>query len=241
MLLIVFSSIVVGLGLGSTVDKTRTDPGMLAIFFGPPLVGVILAIVASTYRQKGRLASISHKMGEHGYSFDLDPSPESKAEFFAPFFHLTGWSGLRDGAVNVKWIGTSPDGVRLFEHEFITGSGKTTQVHTQTIVAFPSDYPADHGLCVFRAGWAKTRQLKSWAPEVDVGEPSFDKNWSVKGSQDLAFRFLRSDVREALADSPKGESWHLGYGWICCSYNAPMNGNGIQRFVARADAIVRSL
>lgn len=47
---------------------------------------------------------------------------------------------LQRGAAGLEWIAMLPEGdeaMRLFEYEFTTGSGRSTQIHMYTLAGWP--------------------------------------------------------------------------------------------------------
>jgi len=173
-----------------------------------------------------------------GLQFIHDPTPEAKTAFFEPIQHLERTAGLSGGASNLKWIAYGPIVGRqslIFEHEFVTGSGKSTQVHNNTGVCWVSNLG---WLTLIRPRIGEGRALERSHEEIHVADPVFDKNWIIWGEPETASLVLTDSIRAELSDSPRGEVWCFGGGWACCIFRNALDEVNFPKFVQRSGNVV---
>lgn len=214
-----------------------------------PALAVFLLTLGIGWRvtnslKRARFRKIGQRLLPMGYEFVSEPSDGLKEEFFQPFAPLAGWMNLQRGAAGLEWIAMRSEedqAMRLFEYEFTTGSGKSTQIHMYTLVGWSAEGTAVKGAALgrlagfrtFPARWGQRRFWKKHALKV----PEFDRSlpgWVFTGDESTGRRFLTEEVVKELRAAPKGESWFIGGGWVCCLYQNPLDPEDLLRFVARA-------
>lgn len=197
---------------------------------------------------RNRLARLKHTLESRDWKMIERPGETEKTEFAAPLIHLFPTLQLLHGAALIEWFAVQTNGsvnMRLFEHEYVTGSGKYTQVHHHTIVAFPSghpevgdaDLPTAPWFLIGRYPWLRRRVLK----KDSLQDPAFadvPEQWVLHGAVPTGTRFLTPKVRAQLEQSPEGEEWCLGSGWIICSFKGTLDSENIERFLAHARRIL---
>ena len=213
--------------------------GWLLLYTSLPIVAaIIIAAIIDRRLTNGRRLRMGKFLQSLGLNFINSPEPEAKAAFFEPIKHLERNAGLSSGATNLQWIAYGPIGGRqalIFEHEFVTGSGKYTQVHNATAVCWVSNAG---WLTLIRPRVGEDRAYERQHPEIHVEDEAFDKNWSIWGESEAANRMLSDTLRAKLSDSPRGEMWCFGGGWACCIYRHALNEPNLIKFIQRSGDIV---
>ena len=176
------------------------------------------------------------------------PSDAEKAEFAAPLLHLFPTLQLLQGAAFIEWFAVQKSGpvkMHLFEHQYVTGSGKYTQVHHHTVAAWPSGHadvgdaslPTAPWFLIGSYPWLRRRVLK----KSSLQDPAFadvPPHWVLHGAVPTGSQFLTRNVRAQLERAPEGEEWCLGAGWIICSFKGTLDAENAERFLAHARAIL---
>jgi hypothetical protein len=225
--------------LGWWVFIPGTLPFFIAVFVG-------WKVLARFNRQ--RLARLKESLEPRGWRMNEKPSEAEKTEFAAPLIHLFPTLQLQQGAARIEWFavqGSGPMQMRLFEHEYVTGSGKYTQLHPHTIAAWPTGHTeiGDASLATapwFLIGsypWLRRRVLK----KTSLHDPAFadvPPKWVLYGAVPTGTRFLKPRVRAELERAPEGEEWCLGSGWIICSFQGTLDAENIEPFLAHAKTIL---
>jgi hypothetical protein len=213
--------------------------GWMLVFLTLPMIaGIITAAVIDNRLTKSRRLRVGAFLNELGLHFLHDPSPEERSAFFEPIQHLERNAGLQGGAANLKWISYGPIGGRtalIFEHEFVTGSGKHTQVHTRTAVCWVSNLG---WLTLIRPFFGEGRALERSHPEIRVADEAFDKDWIIWGEASMADTFITQHVRDLLSNAPRGEMWCIGGGWSCCIYKNALDENNLPKFIQRSGDVL---
>lgn len=197
---------------------------------------------------QNRLTGMKQCLESRGWTMSVKPSDTQKTEFAAPLIHLFPTLQLQQGAARIEWFAVHDSGLtqmRLFEHEYVTGSGKYTQVHHHTIAAWPAGHPeiGDSTLPTspwFLIGsypWLRRRVLKKNSLQ-DLAFADLPPNWVLYGSAPTGTRFLTSRIRAELERAPEGEEWCLGSGWIICSFQGTLDAENAERFLAHARTIL---
>lgn len=224
--------------LGSWIVLTCALPLLAALIFG-------FRIYQRSKRD--RIGLIVTRLGANGLRVLPKPALMQQEEFAAPLAHLLPTLGLaKTGAAGIQWLcahGTGAATVRIFEHEYITGGGRTTNVHTHTVAAWPAGHPEIGDPALATAPWfmmARTSWLlRRVTRQQELQHPDFAdlaKDWSIRGDAATARRFLTPAVRAQLAHSSHGEAWSVGAGWVCCSSNGLLAAEQLERFLAHARA-----
>ena len=213
---------------------------MLLYMTLPMIVGMGAAAYIDHRLTKGRRMRMGDFFQSLGLHFVFDPPQEAKAAFFEPIQHLESNAGMQGGGTNLKWIAYGAIQGRqalIFEHEFVTGSGKHTQVHYRTGVCWVSNMG---WLTLIRPFVGEGRALERSHPEIRVDDERFDKNWIIWGEEAVAHAFLTQEVRGRLADSPRGEMWCIGGGWACCICKHALDEHNLPKFIQRSGDILFS-
>jgi hypothetical protein len=221
---------------------------ILVIGILPFVFMTFLAAAILRRRNRQRQQRIAERLKPQGFQFNLTPSPEEKAAFYAPLAPLQSALGLDRGAEALQWFAVQdhPQGqVRLFEYQYFTGSGKTMQEHSRTVLVWPATHPdlpgaaLGHlpGLVAIRFDWLQRRVHR----KAELQDPRFTalaRRWSLFGNAETAARFFTPAVRAELDRSPRGENWSLGGGWVCCAVRNLLDAENMERFQERARQIL---
>ncbi len=213
---------------------------ILVIAIAPFVVALIVAVVVTSRMRRRRIQGIQSALAERGLEVDAELTPNVRALVEPHLNSLMFGLDLRNGAGGLQWMAYSPE-VLIFEHMFTTGSGKTTQVHQKTVVAFAKVDPTRPWMVAIRRRFGEARLYKQrFGEDIEVGEHQFDRDWLLFGNEGAINTFMSFDVRENLADSPKGEGWYADANWVVAFFPFAMDGPNVAKFVERAEAIVNS-
>lgn len=213
--------------------------GWLFVFLTlPMIVGIVAAATIDHKLTKGRRLRMGSFLESLGLQFIHNPTPEAKTAFFEHIQHLERTAGLSGGANNLKWIAYGPIGGRqalIFEHEHITGSGRSTQVHNSTAVCWVSSLG---WLTLIRPRIGEGRALERSHEEIHIADPVFDKNWIIWGEHETAASFITPSIIARLANSPRGELWCIGGGWSCCLFRYSLDERNLPKFIQRSGDVL---
>lgn len=192
--------------------------------------------------RRRRVGGIRWMLEREGYTVSAEPDDAAKTAALAGMPHLEAWLWLKDGYRNIKWTAQSRDGwVRIFEHQFTTGSGKSTQSHERTVIIRGPVRP-EARLYLHRMGrfehWQTSR---SAGADITVGDVDFDKKWRVTGDPAWAGFVLTSPVKRLLADAPKGEIWTLGGGVMAFCFQGYADAESLAVMLRRSRDFVAEL
>jgi len=235
-LLLVLGAVVFSILISLQLPK---DAGWvtLPVFVVPILAAIISCAVLQAKLDKNRRVGMLSLLSSMGLETYLADNKDAAAAFFAQVAHLEASAMLRDGATNLKWFAQGSVGGQYlvaFEHEYVTGSGKTTQVHTATCVALPSD---KGGVTFFRPRFGERRLYRKIDTLFTLGNEDFDKNWVIWGGKQYADAMFTPELLGALENSPKGEWWCIGAGWECCITRNALDQQNLAKFMSHATAI----
>jgi hypothetical protein len=236
--------------LGSHPATKAWGAWILAIAVWPFFIAVALAVYLMKKLHLERRQKIADKLRALGFQINLEPGPEEKAEFFSRIEAFKNSANLPQGAERLCWIATrdTTDGpTSLFEYEFVTGSGKSTQEHYRSVVVLPKKWPGADGATV---GWPNAfvmwrlgkiaRKLMRRKENKDPVFADLEKDWSIDGDTATGERFLTPEVRAKLAHAPRGEMWCVGGDLLCLCYQNPMNAENMAKLLERAEDMARS-
>ncbi len=237
-LLLVFGAIGFSIFLGFQFPK---DIGWIAvpIFGGPTLAAIIACAIIQSRIDKNRRTRMLDLLRSMGIEASMADNKEAAAAFFTPLGHLESVALLRDGATNLRWFAHGSIGGQYmiaFEHEYVTGSGKTTQVHTSTGVGFPSE---KGGITFIRPRIGEARQYRKHEQAFKLGDAEFDKEWIIWGERSYADAMFTPELLAALANSPRGEWWCIGCGWECCLTRNALDAENLGKFVSHVNGIAK--
>ena len=222
--------------------SARLGWGILLLGAIPMILALVFGAWTLRRLNRQRIGAVAALLGGMGFRVTMTPGQAEQNEFGAPISHLLPALGLRTGATGIQWFGIrgeGPTALRLFEHEFNTGSGKSTQTHYNTIVAWPAGH-AELGdpklamspwFALARMSWLMRRTMRN----QELKEDSFAdlaKDWCLWGDANTGARFLTASVRTHLRQSPRGEAWYVGAGWVCCAFNGTLTAENLERFLA---------
>ncbi len=238
-LLLVFGAIGFSMFLGFQFPKNVEWWVAVPVFGGPILIAIIACAIIQARIDKNRRQRMLDLLQSMGLEASMADNKEVGAAFFAQLAHLEASALLRDGATNLRWFARGPIGAQymvVFEHEYVTGSGKTTQVHTSTCVGFPSD---KWGVTFIRPRLGEGRHYRKTEAAFELGDAEFDKEWVIWGERSHADAMFTPELLAALANSPRGEWWCIGGGWECCLTRNALDAENLGKFVAHVNAIAR--
>jgi hypothetical protein len=205
-----------------------------------PLIGlVVVVMVRNALNQRARRKQVVARMELLGFRCLLKPDDAEKAAFFSPVQHLASAIGLRDTPRCIKWLARrdAPGGqILLFEAEYETGSGKSTQQHPRTILAVPAalaEIGGLPGLVVARRSRLERYSLRK-SELRDARFADCAREWTLHGDAETAVRFLTPAIRAEMAHSPMGEMWCMGGGWACCICRGFLDAKNLVAFQERA-------
>jgi hypothetical protein len=220
---------------------------MLLVSAVPFLTALGLALWQSARAERRRRGAICRQLEGEGFLAEFPPQAERAAGVFAPIDFLQRDLYLLDGAANIKWFALKPGGLCFFEHEFSTGGGRFRTVHERTVLVFHGGEQALPGAQLGQGDWfamhrpvllGEKRQLSQLGPRVRSGDPDFDRRWFCLGSEETAQKFLTDGRRRLLQNSPKGESWVVGHGFVCASYRGKLKPYMLARMQAHVTAVL---
>lgn len=226
------------------------------LFAVPPVTALVTGLTVAFSRQRRRRESIRLVLGKLGFEAQMKPTAEDAVslELWGIIQPLARELWLQGGPQNFQWIawreqpGLEQGGLGggakkawLFEFEYVTGTGKGTQVHHRTVALWPADYPGlpgtelgrEAGFCMARLGWLERRGYRKSAlpPRVLNG---LGEAWTLFGNVATGERFVTEQVRALLELAPKGECWNLGGGWAACVFRNRLDGRNLGLFYERA-------
>jgi hypothetical protein len=207
------------------------------------LIGVIvIAWIVTARRNRQRIQRIAARLEGDGFQVEAKPTEAERTDFAVSLAHLLPSLDLRHGAVGIQWFAVQrAGGARLFEHLYMTGSGKTLQEHFHTVLAWPAGHPDLRNSGLATAPWFFLTQYNRFMRrEVKPRElqlPEFAdvaKRWTLLGDAATAARFLKPAVRAQLDLSPKQETWCMGAGWVCCMFKGVVDVPQLEPFLAHS-------
>lgn len=218
------------------------------LFAIPPVSALVIGVGIAWTRHRRRLAGIRKRLTELGVGPVMKPTADQQTELWTLIQHLEKSLQLQGGAKNIQWLASLSERDRdrdvkvwIFEYEYVTGTGKGSQSHYRTVAAWPAHAPNlpgiklghGEGFLMFRHGWLERRAARKEAfPARALG--GLAEIWSMFGEVKTGERFITDPVRAELAHSPKGESWSIGGGWVCCVFRNRLDGVNLGRFYQRA-------
>jgi len=229
----------------SVSDWARRFP-VVSVIVGSSVFPAVLVAGALWYRraQQTRRAGEVAALERAGFRTVERPTEEQRREFFAPLAHLGATLDLQGGASKLKWFAVEGGGGsparRVFEHEYTTGGGRTTQLFPHTVVAWPEGHAEllRRSSNLARAPWFMmvrlTRMQRRFRKDAELKLPEFatlSEDWFFRGDPATAKQFLAPSLERFVRRSPVGEEWSVGAGWICCSFKGILDAEGIVSFL----------
>lgn len=212
---------------------------ILAIAAIPFVIALGVGVWVGSRRKKKRIASIGKALSAQGLTMVEELDDRIRQHLRPHLDALDGPFGLSGGTANLSWVAFNED-VLIFEHTFITGSGRYSQEHWYTVVAYYGTAPSPPGarlgaegpLWLNRMRFGQAGQLKrAHGEDIATGDEAFDKAWAVYGVRETADKFLTQEVRARLMRSRKGETWNLGNGWAACCFSGMFDAANMTAFI----------
>jgi hypothetical protein len=243
------------IGLWFGLSAIEADKRFGAWVIVPCLLPFIGAVVFGWWLlrrlNRQRIARVAARLRPLGFEIEERPVANGNAAgFFAPLESILSPFALRLGSAGIAWFAgqsasAGPVRCRLFEHEFTTGSGKTTQVHQHTIIAWPaghgdlagSDVAARPWFFMGRFPWLKRRVMRKHELD-DPALVDLAKVWSLQGDGATGRHFLTPSVRARLAESPRGEQWSIGHGWVIAAFDGTLDKRAIERMLTHCRSVI---
>ncbi len=239
--------IIVFIGIGCGIAAATTLPKDVQWWWGaivimtPMFAAMALCVYLVGRIKRRRVSRIQADIERDSFVMDPKPDAARKETVFEPVADLQRRLDLRNGSVGISWLALrarEPASMCIFEHSYFTGSGDTTQEHQHTVIVWWMPHLTLANLSGFRTHWLQRRILSKDDTVVKLGNEAFDKQWLILGDEASAQLFFNDRMRSMLADSPRGESWHTGTGWIACAFDGAMDTRKLAAFRARAEEIV---
>lgn len=239
--IIVFIGIGCGIAAGTTLQKSVQWWWAAIVVMSPMFAAIAICVWLTVHIKRRRVRDIQAYIERNGFIMDSKPNAERKNAVLAPVADLQRRLDLRNGSAGIEWVALhtrQPSSICIFEHSHVTGSGKTTQEHLHTVVAWLMPNVTMAAVSAFRPHLLQRRSFTRGAIVVKLGDEAFDEQWVILGDEAGAKKFFTKEMQLMLADSPKGESWHTGTGWMACAFDGAMDARNLALFLARCEAIV---
>lgn len=217
---------------------------IFAIAIVPCLVFAGISVWYLNKRQNKEIGEIKESLATLGVPLITELNTAEK-ELFDPYINsLLPHFDLRHGVDNLLWLASNKQ-VMMFEHFYTVGSGKHTQYYTKVVIAFvreteglPAAYLADHpAMLAHKFRWLGRKWKKGHESMITVGDRAFDKQWEIYGSKETMERFFTKSARALLEQSPRGERWYVGGGWIACAYDQRLDDKNFMKFFNHVKAV----
>jgi hypothetical protein len=173
----------------------------ILLVFGAALA--VAALIHYVTARAERQRTEAMKAVADGFGFDFQPHPDAALLDDVRGLPLFG-RGRKPRLRNMMWGTTRDLGVAVFDYAYTTGSGKSQQTHSQTVVRFLA---ADLALPAFalrpESFWHRVGQLFG-AADIDFDtHPAFSKQYLLRGEDEAAVRAaFQDDVLEYFEDCP---------------------------------------
>lgn len=182
-----------------------------------------------------------------GFTAETPPARDRAHIMFDSAAHLVRHLDLRNGAEGLQWIAIRLPGHFFFEHEWVLSMGRALTIHRRTALVFQVNRSELPGSLLGDGPWFAThrpkligerRRIKRLADPIRTGHSAFDRRWVSIGSPTTAASFLTEKVRRLLERSPRGESWIIGHGFVCCSFQGSFDAPMLQRMWDHARSVL---
>jgi hypothetical protein len=173
-----------------------------------------LALSAAVAAQKKRRAAIDALFADLGLTLFRKPDMPTREANWAPFADL---KELKYGTKGVKWIASGTingRAVTAIEHRYTISTGQSTQQIVHVCIASPCP---KHWPRVELRGEHLLHRLADvlGATELKLESEVFNRRWRISSDdEDHAIMLLTPEVQNLLENSPSGEAWVIGPGWI---------------------------
>lgn len=218
-------------------------------------LGVLLSARLHKRVLRNQRLAIRDALEAEGFTVDLAPTPERREIIFKPVSHLAQHLGLPEGSRSVKWFALGPPAQLIFEFEWDRSPRKSYATEPRTIIVFQQGDPALKRTVLGGMGWASMHRprfseesfmrrrpyrITPDDPQSDRDlDPRFHERWLAFGHADTLRAFLDQSTLMHLADSPKGEAWVVGSGWVCCACAGRLNAAQLMIMYRRMKDVLR--
>ncbi len=209
-------------------------------------LSLVIAVRRLRRKTRERDAAIQQLFEADGFLVDVTPSEARRRNVFEPVSHLEYFLELRHGVSRIRWIALRLPGWLLFEHEYNTGSGDTSTTHTRIVAVLSATHPTLRRAQLGDKPWVMLERphflqrlvLRKRKEFTTLGDAAFDAKWATIGDAQTARSFLTPDTLGVLEESPKGESWVIGYGFVCCAYRGALAPTQLRIMVQRMERLL---
>lgn len=238
--------------IGSGLFKRLGDWGAV-VGVAPLVIAMATGWIAMAGVTRRRIAALAGGLRAQRYEVVERPTPAQRQEFAKPIVHIFPSIGLQHGDAGVQWFAVEggvadASALRIFEHEYVTGSGKFAQVHIRTALFWPAGHPDLPAAPLATAPWFSAARLPRLirrsvrSHELALpGLSAFTETWSLLGNPDTARRFLAPAVIAQLDPAPRDEEWAMGAAWVCCSFRGPLDAANLDRFLEHARQVLKAV
>lgn len=222
-----------------------------------PLVGIPTAVVLIRRRlRKKRVEQLGKILVRAGFRVDVEPARSARSAHYRRFdevinqihYFPNGVAGALLLAWEVEGTMDKPEGAMVFEHELLTGSGRSAETHERTVIVWPMGHPD------VPVGWCegsrisltrRGRWLRRHFGAEEIAVPDLAQRlpgWSFFGSGELGRRLAeKPEALALLAQTPKGETWQIGGGYLAAVYPRWLKPAGLEAFLEHSAQVVRAL
>ncbi len=217
-----------------------------------PVIGLLLFLaigLQQVHRADGRRKqAICDALEQQGFSAESPPTAGRARLMFESIAFLAPHLDLRNGADGLRWIAIRRPGHFFFEHEWALGSGRGRTILTRTVLVFQAETSGLPGALLGDRAWlalhrpsliGERRRIKRLSDPIKTGHPAIDRRWISIGSPATAAAFLGDDVRQRLQRAPRGESWIIGHGFVCCSFQGSFDPPMLRRMWEHAEGVLK--
>jgi len=225
----------------------RGPAWLISVPFGSFLILGISGHVVAKRAFRALRESIRLELEDIGFAVDIAPHIDRREVVYAPVEYLGYHLTLSTGAHGVQWLALHPENILIFEHQALLGATRKYTNRPRTVIVFQHDHPALPRTSLGTQPWAALHRprlgerfnLRRRPHRITTGDPIIDSKWYAFGHEQTARNFLAgSDVVRELAESPVGESWVIGEGFICCAFSGRLNAGNLLTMYLRAHRIL---
>lgn len=202
---------------------------------------------ATARKNRARIDEITRVLRDDGLVVGTEVTPLIR-ENLGPHIDAIGRSiPLGRGVEGIVWFAYRDD-LLIFEHRHVVGDGRYRTELVHTVVGFPDKAQEPRGaalgsaelLTLYRPRYGLVHiRRRNRAPRIRTGFRAFDRRWRIRGSEATARAFVNIDTMAVLADSPRGEIWHIGTWWVACAYPHQMDAPNLIALLEHAREVLR--
>lgn len=228
-------------------------PGVNVGWFllAPLVIPMGIVTIVDFTRQRRRRKGIQEQLQSLGFQAEMPPTTEQSTDLWNIIQPMTDALQISGTSKNIPWLGhkasddpTAPK-CWFFEYTYYTGTGKRKETRYCTIALWPTDLPGlpgtvlGHGdtfwmgrLGFFERWFARKTAL----PAHTISQ--LGEQWTLRGNPATGHRFINPMTLWALKESPKGECWSFGNGWVACIFKHRLNGRNLRNFYERGQQLL---